>query len=72
MATTTRVQNRYLSVDAVIEFLDSEGFEVESDQGYGLLLPPNAESTHNGNALIDEPAASSVTSVNAKVQVNDD
>lgn len=57
-----------LALEAVIEFLDADGFVVDDDREYNLMLGPNQEQTFTGYDLIDASAAPRVTQVNAKVK----
>lgn len=56
-----------IRVDATIEFLDSDGFVVEDDREYGLVLPGGQQETYRGYDLVDAEIAHNVSSVNAKV-----
>lgn len=57
-----------LALEAVIEFLDADGFVVDDDREYNLVLGPNQEQTFTGYDLIDASAAPRVAQVNAKVK----
>jgi hypothetical protein len=53
---------------ASIEFQDKDGFVVDDDSKYGLVVPPNSEQVFTGCALIRSEVASTVTKTNAKVE----
>ena len=54
--------------DAVIEFLDSDGFIVDDDREYGLLLAPHEEGAFTGYTLIDAAVAPNVSQISAKIR----
>lgn len=54
---------------AVIKFLDDAGFIVDQDTARGLSLNPHAQETFTGYQLISQPAAKSVRSTKAEVNV---
>lgn len=56
-----------LAFDATIEFQDGEGFVIDSDRQYGLLVPAGTEKTFTGFDLVSLPGATRVARTNAKV-----
>ncbi|MAG37544.1 MAG: hypothetical protein CL878_15010 [Dehalococcoidia bacterium] len=53
--------------DATIEFQDRDGFIVDTDREYGLVIGPQAEETFTGSTLIDASVAGSVKRLVAKI-----
>ena len=56
-----------LSMDARIEWLDSDGFVVDNDTGYGLYLKAKEQAVFRGNTLITASSAPNVSSLNASL-----
>ena len=52
--------------DATIEFQDKDGFVVDDDNEYGLVVPANAEKTFTGYDLVDAAIAGNVSKIAAK------
>lgn len=57
-----------LVLNATIEFQDEDGFVVDTDDEYNLVLAAGEEKTFTGSALIDVESAASVGRVNAEVR----
>lgn len=55
-------------VRATMEFLDKDGFIVDTDDGDGMVVPPNGQETASGFALITMPSATTVAKTAAKVR----
>jgi hypothetical protein len=55
--------------DATIEFQDADGFVIDRDAESGLVVPPAAEKTFTGYALVRVPGAMKVQKTLAKVRV---
>ncbi|HEV8432888.1 MAG TPA: hypothetical protein VGR95_05700 [Thermoanaerobaculia bacterium] len=53
--------------DATIEFRDSEGFPVDSDNDHNLIVPAFGEETFTGAKLIDASQVGRISSTAAKV-----
>jgi len=65
-----RVQNSDISavsLTAIIEFQDKDGFIIEQDTEYDLNVPAGKERTFTGYALINAKVAKNVAQVDAKV-----
>ena len=56
-----------LSFDTQIEWHDKDGFIIDTDSEYRLMLGPSEERTFTGHAFINLPSASDVASVVASV-----
>jgi hypothetical protein len=54
--------------DATIEFRDSDGFPVDSDQEYGLVVRGRGQETFTGEKLITASQVSRIASTAAKVK----
>jgi len=54
--------------DATVEFRDSDGFPVDSDQEYGLVVPGGGQETFTGEKLITASQVSRIASTAAKVK----
>jgi hypothetical protein len=54
--------------EAEIEFRDSDGFPVDTDRAYNLVVSANAEETFTGEKLIDASQVSRVSKTAAKVR----
>jgi hypothetical protein len=50
-----------------IEFIDSDGFTIDTDTAYGAVVPPQSERTFSGDTLISMPGARRVASTRTKV-----
>jgi hypothetical protein len=57
-----------IGLDATIEFQDGDGFVVDSDNEYGLVVGAGAEQTFTGFDLVDSSVAANVKRTNAKVR----
>jgi hypothetical protein len=57
-------------LDAVIKFLDSDGFIIDSDSEYGLVVQAQSERTFTGDLLISQPGAQNVTQYSAEISEN--
>ncbi|NQS97161.1 MAG: SH3 domain-containing protein [candidate division Zixibacteria bacterium] len=53
---------------ATIEFLDKDGFVIDTDCEYNLYVPGNKEKTFRGYALINIPGATKVAQVSVKTR----
>ena len=56
-----------LEMDAHLKWLDADGFEVDHDREYGIVLGAGEEATYTGTVIIRVPGASTVTSVTASM-----
>lgn len=56
-----------MAFDATIEFQDSDGFVIDSENAYRLGVPAGSEQTFTGYSLVSMPGASRVAKTNAKV-----
>jgi len=56
--------------DATIEFLDTDGFIIDDDREYNMIIPANTQKTFTGYVFIDSSVAPNVSKVSAKVQEN--
>jgi hypothetical protein len=54
-------------LDAVIKFLDSGGFIIDSDSEYGLVVQAQSERTFTGDILISQPGAQDVSQFSAEI-----
>ena len=59
---------RTLQLDALIEFHDADGFVIDHDSEYGLVVGPHEEKRFMGYHLIDASVAPNVASVFAIVE----
>lgn len=59
--------DREQSVTAEIKWTDAEGFVVDTDTEYGLVIPANSEKTFNDFDLIDASVAGDIESVEAHI-----
>ena len=57
-----------LSFDATIEFLDEDGFIIDDDSEYNLIVEPGTVGSFAGYDLIDADVAPNIKKVNAKVR----
>ncbi len=57
-----------LVLSATIEFQDSDGFVIDTDQAYNLYLSPGEEKTFTGYALVSATTAANVAKTSAKVR----
>jgi hypothetical protein len=55
--------------DATIEFHDKDGFVIDSDREYGLVVPGQTVQEFTGDKLITAATAPRVTGAKAKVVV---
>lgn len=60
--------NSTISRDADFQWLDSEGFVIDTDREYDLLIPANQEKTFRGDVLINTPGAHSVESISVSLR----
>ena len=58
-----------MTFNATIEFLDSDGFVIDDDLAYGLVVPASSQETFTGYGLIVTDVAPNVATVNAKVKL---
>jgi hypothetical protein len=56
--------------NAKIEFQDRDGFVVDDDDEYGLVVPANSEQVFTGYDLIEANVVAKVARTNAKVQLS--
>lgn len=56
-----------MAFDATIEFQDSDGFVIDSDNAYRLGVAAGSERTFTGYSLVSMPGGSRVAKTNAKV-----
>ena len=56
-----------INFDATIKWLDADGFEIDQDFEFGLVLGAEEERTFTGSALISLPSARNVTTVSASI-----
>jgi len=61
--------NQSMTFNATIEFLDSDGFVIDDDLAYGLVVPASSQETFTGYGLIVTDVAPNVATVNAKVKL---
>ena len=61
---TDSVQN----VDALIQWVDAEGFELDHSVSYGLTAPPSTTVTFTGSDLIDVSIAHRVRDVQVRIE----
>jgi len=57
-----------LFFDATIEFQDKDGFIIDVDRVFDLVLPPHTEKVFTGSAMVDLPGARRVENTQAKVR----
>lgn len=60
--------DRDRTVNAVIKWVDKDGFVVDSDNEYNLRVPANSEKTFNDYQLIDASSVPDVEGVKAEVR----
>lgn len=49
-----------------VKFLDAEGFEIDDERIYGVVVPPGETKTFTGSALINVPGAANVKNIKAE------
>ena len=54
---------------ATIEFLDKDGFIIDTSTQPNILRPERTEQTYTGYALINAPIVGNVTNIQAKVNL---
>lgn len=59
--------DRERTVTAEIKWTDAEGYVVDTDTEYGLVIPANSEKTFNDYDLIDASVAGDIESVEANI-----
>jgi hypothetical protein len=59
-----------VAIDAVIEFVDSDGFVIEEDRAYSLLAKPNQETEFTGYSLINSPVDKNVDGIKAQISLD--
>lgn len=59
--------DRPISVHATIKFLDADGFLVDEDTEYSLVVPPMQDETFTGSKLITHPGADRVARTRAEI-----
>lgn len=59
--------DREQSVTAEIKWTDAEGFVVDTDTEYDLVIPANSEKTFNDYDLIDADVAGNVEGIEAEI-----
>ena len=64
LGNPTEATMRY---EATLEFQDSDGFVVDDDRAYDLVVAPGQEQVFTAYALVDASVAGNVASVGAKV-----
>jgi hypothetical protein len=67
--TVRNSSDRHLSLQATIEFLDAEGFVVDSDTEYNLGIAAGSTQTFTGYALVTAKVAGTIRGTKAKVGV---
>jgi len=65
--TVKSLSDHPITVKAIIEFKDADGFVIDDDTEYGLPLQPHEERTFTGYDLIDASVARNVAQIGAKV-----
>lgn len=60
--------DRDRTVTAEIKWVDEEGFVVDNDTAYSLVVPANSEKTFNDFQLINTPVAPNVDGIKAQVR----
>lgn len=60
--------DRDRAVTAEIKWVDKDGFVVDTDYEYSLVVPANSEKTFNDYQLIDASVASNVEGIEAEVK----
>ena len=72
-AWTLDLENKGLmpiaGIEAELQFLDDDGFVIDSDREYSITLRSGERKTVRGYQLVDVPGAASVASVSASVGV---
>jgi len=66
--TVKNLTSSSVGFDAIIEFLDDDGFVVDDAREYGLLLGPEEEQTFTGYILIDASVSNNVSQIQGKVR----
>jgi len=60
--------NLPVSLSATVEFHDKDGFIIDEDNEYGLVVPAGATKTFTGYVLIDADIANNVAQIEASVK----
>lgn len=64
-ATIKNNTDNSISTGVLVKFLDKDGFVVDEDREYGVVVPANSEKTISEFALIDVSVAGNVKTVQA-------
>jgi hypothetical protein len=68
--TVKNKSSQTLAFDATIEFLDSDGFVIDDDSEFGLVVGAGETKTFTGYDLVTSASATKVRSTNAKVRLD--
>jgi hypothetical protein len=61
--------NKHMQFHATIEFLDKDGFIVDTSDEFNVLLPNRNDQTYTGFALIKAPVVGNIARIQAKVKL---